>query len=189
MNKKLIPVLMVILGSILALFCVGWSLSGKWSLPEKVALLEMAPLSKKEVSPKLVLSFDPKEKTVYQGEVFMVNILAESEEKLLAVDLFIAFDPQALELENIKPGGFFASAKEFSQKIDPVEGEVFYALGSLEPAEGEGILASLTFKAKTESRQGSIWIGEKTLISAKEDQKVDIQLPDAGKYPILERKQ
>jgi len=144
---------------------------------------------KKEISPKLFLSFDPKEKTVYQGESFTVNVLAESERKLLAADLFITFNPQALELENIKPGGFFASAKEFSQKIDLVKGEVFYALGSLEPAEEEGVLVSLTFKAKTGDQQGSIWIGKKTLVSAKEDQRVDIQLPDAGKYLILVRKQ
>lgn len=185
MKEKLKLSLIVLFGIILALTCIGWSLKGGGKFLGKVKTPQI-PQSTKAVFPNVFLTLDPKEKTEYQGESFTVNVLAESEKELLAVDLFISYDPQVLDLEGIKPGGFYPSPMEFSKDINERQGKVFYAVGSLSPTKGEGILVSLIFKGKAGGKQGFVSIDEETLAPIKGEEEINIKLPEAGKYTILE---
>lgn len=185
MKERLKLSLIVLFGIILALACIGWSLKGGGKFLSKVKAPQM-PQSTEAVSPNVFLILDPKEKTEYQGKTFTVNVLAESEEEMLAVDLFISYDPQVLELEGIKPGSFYSSPMEFSKDIDETQGKVFYAIGSLSPTSGKGILVSLIFKGKVGGKQGFVSIDEETLAPVKGEEEINIKLPEAGRYTILE---
>jgi len=188
MKERLKLSLIVLFGIILALTCIWWSLKGRGKFLSKVKAPQI-PQSTEAVFPNVFLILDPKEKTEYQGRVFTVNVLAESEEELLAVDLFISYDPQVLELEGIKPGGFYPSPMELSKDIDEKQGKVFYAIGSLSPTSGKGILVSLVFKGKTGGKQGFVSIDKETLALVKGEKEINIKLPEAGKYTILKSTQ
>jgi hypothetical protein len=185
LNKETIKFgLLVFLGLILATACIAWSLGGKWKLPSKIKIPAVVP--QEEALPKISLAFEPKEKAVYQGETFTLDVLIRGEEEIVGADLYFSYNPQATEIIKVSPGNFFADAQELSKEIDANEGKIFYALTSLTPKAGEDILVSLTFKGKLGGSQGLITIDEKTQIAIEKEERVDLELPDPGKYSILE---
>ncbi len=186
MKEKIKIAILIFLGLILALGCIAWSLKGEWKLINQNRIAEIIPSAKKEILPVVSLAIDPQEKTLYQGGDFTADIMLESEEELLAVDLFLSYDPQILSLEKITPGKFFPSPQEFSKEIKEEEGKIFYALGSLSPTSGKGILVSLTFQGKMSGDQGTVGLTEETLVSTKGGEEVNIELSREGRYSILE---
>lgn len=182
-NLKLI--LLALTGILLALACMFWSL-GFWKQTAKQEeTAKVKPSEEKELT-IVTLSLDPSELTSYVSKEFTVNILAQSEKKLVGIDLYLSYDPQVLEIGKIKPGDFFTNAQELSRNINPASGEVFYALAGLTPKTGKGIIASFTFKGKLGDRESSIFIDKKTQVAIQEEEKVTLELPEAGKYTILE---
>lgn len=49
-----------------------------------------------------------------------------------------------------------------------------------------GILSLLIFKGKADGKQGFVSIDEETLAPVKGEKEINIKLPEAGKYTILE---
>lgn len=176
--------LLALIGIFLALVCISWSF-GLWK--KTVRREEVPKVRPREEEVAIVtLSLNPLELTTYGDKEFTVNILVQSEKKLIGADLYLSYEPQILEISKIEPGGFFADAQELSKNINAVDGKVFYALMGLTPKAGKGILASFTFKGKLGNKEALIFIEEKTQVAVQEEEKVTLILPDAGKYTILE---
>lgn len=116
-------------------------------------------------------------KTVRVGQIFTADISIQSEEHILAVDLDINYDTKVLALEKIVPGNLFSDPMEFSKSTDTKEGKIFYALGSLSGSSGKGTIATLTFKAISNTSEPKIYLGERTNASAKGDKELNIILP------------
>lgn len=182
-NLKLI--LLALTGVLLALGCIFWSLSFWKQTAKQEEAAKVKPSEEKELT-TVTLSLNPSELTAYVGKEFTVNVLTQSEKKLVGVDLYLSYDPQVLEVSEIKPGDFFASAQELSKNINYASGEVFYALAGLTPKAGNGVLASFTLKGKLGNREGLITIDKKTQVAIQEEEKVTLKLPEVGKYNILE---
>jgi hypothetical protein len=174
---------LVFFGLILAFACLAWSLGGNWQLALKTP--KATPFSPKETLPEVSLNLDPEEKAVYQGEALTVNIIIQSEKELVGIDLYLAYDPQVLEIIKIAPGDFLTNPQELSQEINAAEGKIFYALTTLTPKVGQGTLASLTFKGKLGGQQSLIQIDEKTRVAIQEEEEIVLNLPKPGEYSIL----
>lgn len=130
--------------------------------------------------PSVIFTLNPAAKAIREGEVFKIDVVLESEEIVLAVDLDITYDSGLLKLEKIEPGDFFDKPMQFSKSINESQGKIFYALGSLSPSpkSGKASVATLTFKSKANSERTQITLlGDKTLVSVKGDKRVNIILP------------
>lgn len=69
--------------------------------------------------------------------------------KISGVELYILFDPKVFSVEKIEAGQFFNQPAVLLKEIEKTKGIISYALGSLQPQKGEGILATLTLKVQT----------------------------------------
>lgn len=90
------------------------------------------------------------------GEQFSTVLRINSQKALRGMPLLVSFDPQVVQVVNVKEGDYFKQANgrtTFSQRVDPVQGKVFMALvrqgesGSDLGINGIGSLATLSFKA------------------------------------------
>lgn len=183
MKENLKLYLLAIVGISLAFTCVVWGFNLWQKPPEERKFFPRS--EKREILPKATLSFSPQELTQHQGESFTVNILIKSGKEVSAVDLYLSYDNQILEIEKISPGKFFTEPKELSKEINKIEGRVFYAVGSFTPTAGEGILASLTFKGKVVGKQARVLLENSTQVAVQDGEKVNLELPKAGSYTIL----
>lgn len=88
-----------------------------------------------------------------------------------AVQLELLYDPETLTNIAINQGDFFVNPVSLLNKIDPKNGRISYALG-ISPTQsgrqGIGIVATLTFQAKTLTpKPTSISFLPKTLVTAE----------------------
>lgn len=195
MKENLKIFFLILIGLFLAFICFNRTLnlspSPKTIKRETAALprLETLPKIEEEALSEVGLSFSPQKLTEYEGKVFTVNIVIDSEKEVVATDLFLSYDPQVLEIEKIAPGAFFSQPQELSKNIDRTTGEILYAVGSFTPTAGEGILASLTFKGKTGGGESQILLDGRTQVAVRGGEKISLKLPEAGKYTLLEIKE
>lgn len=96
--------------------------------------------------------------------------IATKKNKVTAVQLEMSYDPQVLTRVSLNPGTFFSKPVILLNKIDENNGRISYAIGAspnTSGIEGEGIVAKLTFQAKSQLRQVSqISFLPKTLVTA-----------------------
>ncbi|MCL5095916.1 MAG: cohesin domain-containing protein [Patescibacteria group bacterium] len=189
MKEKLKLIFLFLFGVVLVLFAFSLSLNWKqWMfLPKKSEierLVPKLPLSQKKTA-NAFLNFNPRELTVYQNQELKIEVLLESEAKIVGADLNFQFDPTILEIKEIKSGNFFSGPQEIKKIIETEKGRIFYSLASFSPRAGKGILAELIFTPK---KPGSIEISltKETQIAAVKIDEVKIDLPILGKYTILE---
>lgn len=154
------------------------------SLPTRQIILSPTPTIQKK--PQVNLSFSTLRKVFNIGEEIIVEISANAQgSPLLAIDLYLRFDPLYLEFVDIAPGSIFAEPMEFSKHIDEQNGAIFYALGSPTLSQDQGALAKVTFKAlKTINQTDLSFIKEKTIASVKGGEKGDVVLPSQISFKI-----
>lgn len=137
MNKKIIAIIVLILILV--------------SIPLTIYLVKRQQELRLKAAPATVLSVSPAtvEKTV--GDIFNINIQIDTgDNQVVGADLYLSFNSLVLEALTITPGGFFDSPQELTKNIDNQTGKIVYSLGSFTPKQGLGILASISFKAKSE---------------------------------------
>lgn len=94
------------------------------------------------------LKFDKENLEVSTGETFQVQVIVDSEgEEIVSTDAYISYDEQRLEVVSVEAGDFFDTVS-----YDILEGRLYIA-GITEDIgigkTGSGLLATVTFKAKT----------------------------------------
>lgn len=93
------------------------------------------------------LSFDPSSINVDAGDTFDIDIVVKiGEDEALGVDALIEYDSSLLEVQDIIDGTLLPIALEEYDETDKI-----YVVGlsdnSLESVSGEGVLATISFKA------------------------------------------
>jgi hypothetical protein len=120
----------------------------------------------------VVLDITTEASTIRIGDTFSVAIKATSKKPLLAIDLPMKYDTKYLTVKDIKPGTLFSNPIVFSKKIDESVGNIFFALGSVEPASTNGTVAIVTFSATASTNNASVeLIKDKVVASVKGAQK------------------
>jgi hypothetical protein len=171
---------------------IWWGVS---PLPEKeIEELVKRITPSQEITPtreevRVDFTMNPSKLTRYAGDEFEVNVLLESEEKMIGADLNFVFDAHILAIKNIKKGEFFAHAQELKKDINNKDGQAFYAVGTITPVSGKGVLVTLLVEARRdleESQEARITLTEDTQI-ATEKTSVSLGSPVSGEYSILEK--
>ena len=98
-------------------------------------------------------------------------IISSKNNKITAVQLELSYDPNMLTEISLMPGEFFPKPVSLLNQIDEKNGRISYAIGT-SPTEsgiqGEGVVAILTFQAKSPLRaETSISFLPKTLVTAE----------------------
>lgn len=146
--------------------------------PSQVKVIPTRP-----VEPLLTLSLDSNKKVVTQGEKVIVMLAASSERPILAIDLYLAYDPLLLEFNDMRPGGYFAAPMTFARKVDLANGKLFLALGALKQPNTHGTLLTYTFTAKSPGL-ATVSLVPNTLASMKGALKANIHLPSKTEITI-----
>lgn len=107
------------------------------------------------------------------GSQFSVDVhIQTGTNQVIASDLYILFEPSKLEVVDFIPGAFFpqplTAGKILSNTIGRAELTV-YIPTQTSPRTGEGILASVLFRAKT-SGSTTISLGDNTIVGAISEQ-------------------
>lgn len=91
--------------------------------------------------------------------------------KVTGVQIELSYDTEALSGFDIKPGTFFSTnSVELLKKIDSETGKISYALGNglgQKGIQGQGVVATLTFRKLKTTGMTSIVFDPKTLVSAE----------------------
>lgn len=156
------------------------------SLP-KIEVASREPTVTTSKTTQASLELNPNQFSLYANEILTVSIWAESEAKIIGIDLEIKFDPNLLEFVQIEPGKLFSQSEEINKEIDQKTGRIFYALGSFSAGKESGLLATLQFRAKPieNTQQTTISLESPTSLAVEGFDEVEISLPILGKYTIL----
>lgn len=155
--------------------------------PSKIKVISPEPTISTSKTIQANLKLNPDQLSLYENEILTVSIWAESETKILGVDLEIKFDPNLLEFVQIEPGKLFSQSEEINKEIVQETGHIFYALGSFSAGKESGLLATLQFRAKPieNTQQTTISLESPTNLAVEGFDEVKISLPISGKYTIL----
>lgn len=149
---------------------------------------DMGKRSQKQVSSTAVnLHLEPLEKTIYLEDQLRVDVLADSREtSLTGADLYVSWDQSSLKLDSIKPGPHLPKPQVLKEKLNEEIGEIVYSLGSVKPASGSGILATLEFEVIA-NKKGKSWVKleSKTQTACQGFDKTETFLGDPGNYQVL----
>lgn len=188
MREKSKLLILAFLGIILSLSLVYFGFTSQIPKSElrKIIKKPEEPLGIKKY-PEVKLTLSPAEATVYFGQTLEIRVLAESQEKLIATDLELIFDPQVLIAKEAKPGIFWSKPQELTKILDNSKGEILYGIATLEPKSGQGIIASFKFTVKELSLTSLT-----TTISFKSGTQASVvggeakaKFSESGKYVIL----
>lgn len=119
-----------------------------------------------------------------KGDTFSVSLEINSEKEVFAADLIIDFDPKALSFDSLESGTFFNAPIELYKKIDKDKGRIMYSISALQPAREKGTLATLNFTAQSQTLDGFISIGDKTLIATNGGNSLCLDLPEKKVFII-----
>lgn len=113
-----------------------------------MAFLFTAPLAKAQGQP--TLRVNPAALTAQVNETLTLAIWAENVSNLTAFELHLTFNPAALEVQQVSSGGFVAEDFSVQNVYDNTVGTIDYAAAQMNrpPAQGSGVLLSLTLRAK-----------------------------------------
>lgn len=164
-----------------------WMTERNISPPSKIKVVSPEPAVITRKTTQASLRLNPDQLSLYANEILTVSIWAESEAKILGVDLEIKFDPNLLEFVQIEPGKLFSQSEEINKEIVQETGHIFYALGSFSAGKESGLLATLQFQAKPveNTQQTTISLESPTSLAVEGFDEVEISLPISGKYTIL----
>ena len=90
------------------------------------------------------------------GEQFSAVLRVNSQTPLRGLPALVGFDPQTLQVVNVREGEFFkqgSAQTTFSQRVDPAQGKIFVALvrqgisATDAGTNGSGGVVTVTFKA------------------------------------------
>lgn len=132
----------------------------------------------------ITLSFSPETSTIKRGQTFSVTVLARTDRTILATDLYLRYNPQAVNIIKITPGTYFENPTILYNKIDEAKGTITYSLGAVKPTGTGKSLIVITFRAKNTSGQNTLTFEPNTLISTKESDKETISITKPGTYTI-----
>jgi hypothetical protein len=105
-----------------------------------------------------IVAVDPKEKNVKVGQVFTVNVNITSVSELVGFDFCLSYNKTILEIVKVDEGQFLKNVGPTFVINLTTEGCVWLVVvlynpdGLMLSANGSGILATITFKARTEGK-------------------------------------
>lgn len=118
-----------------------------------------------------VLSLTPNPVTVTAGGRGTVSVnIDTSDNDVTAVQLELSYDPQVLRNVQVQPGPLFQNGVVLINKNDPATGKYTYAFGktpSQAPAEGQGVVATITFTANASAQPSDLTLLPSTLVTAR----------------------
>ena len=136
-----------------------------------------------------VLSFSPQIATFKTGEEFKVKVIVDSQENTLSgAELYILYDPVALEAEAVVPGDFFEKPNILLKEINSKKGEISFALGTFFPKKGsKDVLAEIIFETKPilEEKLTVLSFSPKTKLADINQEESVIKLMNSVSYTIL----
>jgi general secretion pathway protein D len=104
------------------------------------------------------LKFDPTAISVAEGTTFTLDVVLSGAQNVYSVPLQIAYDKQGLQLANVSDGKFLSQGEQVVALVhreDQSTGAVEITASrplKLEGVSGHGVIATLTFEAKTAGR-------------------------------------
>lgn len=90
-----------------------------------------------EINPELTLLPEVTQVSVGDQVVFTVSITAGTNQ-VIGTETYLNFKPDVLTNVRLAPGDLFNDPEELLKVIDPVQGKISYALGTLTPKAGNG---------------------------------------------------
>jgi hypothetical protein len=126
-----------------------------------VVALPVAGFTWQRAQPQTTIKIVPPDLKVRTGREATIELVVESVSELYGAQVQLGFDPQVLEVVDanasedgiqIEPGSFPKPDFVVQNLADNTQGTIQYALTQLppnEPQEGNGIVARVTFRAKT----------------------------------------
>jgi general secretion pathway protein D len=119
---------------------------------------ETIPATKPSGETSAALKFDPTAISVAEGTTFTLDVVLSGAQNVYSVPLQIAYDKQGLQLANISNGNFLSQGEQVVALVhreDPSTGAVEITASrppKSEGVSGHGVIATLTFEAKTAGR-------------------------------------
>ena len=104
------------------------------------------------------MEFDPTAISVAEGTTFTLDVVLSGAQNVYSVPLQIAYDKQGLQLANVSDGKFLSQGEQVVALVhreDPPTGAVEITASrppKSEGVSGHGVIATLTFEAKTAGR-------------------------------------
>jgi len=98
---------------------------------------KLAETQMPEISPELTLLPEVTQVSVGDQVVFTVSITAGANQ-VIGTETYLNFKPDVLTNVRLTPGDLFNDPEELLKVIDPVQGKISYALGTLTPKVGNG---------------------------------------------------
>lgn len=193
MNNKLFLFMLILLALLLfagSLFILGWKASllphvQPTPVPIRTTTILHSPPPLPLNQPKMSLTLEPAEATFHTGQSFLATVFIDTETQTSGVDLFLRFDPENMQLDDMTPGSFFSNPMIISKMKRLDDKAIFYSLASTTKATGKGTLAKLTFLAKNATQNATISIDPRTLIAIKGAIGINLPSQIVGTYTIL----
>src|SRR3989344_9478986 len=96
------------------------------------------------------LRFSPPQNTVFKDESFIVDLFLDSEnEELNAFEINLRFNPAILHVEDISRGGSVATLWVRAPAFSNQDGSISFIGGMPGGFNGVGLIAKITFSAKS----------------------------------------
>jgi cell division septation protein DedD len=127
----------------------------------------------RKAAPATTLSFSLVGVTPKVGDNFVVaSNIDTGDNQVIAVELHLNFDPTRVEFVQANPGPFFSDFQSVEPTADNSTGTVTYSLylsPQTSPLQGQGIVATFTFRAKT-AGSTTISYSPETIVGAVQEQ-------------------
>lgn len=135
--------------------------------PSKDETVRVAEVTPNPVQTTLTISSSPVPQATASSYTTDV-VINTGQNKVVAVQLELQYDPKVLKKVNIEPGPFFASPKILLKNIDEKNGRITFALSQDNSlaALGQGIIAKISFTAFQNSVPTKIEFLPKTKVTA-----------------------
>ena len=141
--------LLVALVAILSFIAVLQSVEQTRRAQETSNQTAVTPTIDPSLVPDTTLTASPAAALVKMGAAQTIDILIDTgNNNLLTTQLGVGFDPEFFEVQNVTPGPFFQNPTVLLNNVDVKTGRISYALGTLTPQKGQGVLTTITMLAK-----------------------------------------
>ncbi len=127
------------------------------------------------------LNLEPETNSVKVGDNVAFDLKVEvTNLRTVGVETYFTYDPQVLSITSIEPTGYFQNPQILTQNIDSQTGKISYAVGSLQPTLGSGIVYKINATVIGKGSTANIINFDKT------NSKVALESADASKRYIQE---
>lgn len=116
-----------------------------------VGILTLLILGTSCASSGPAIKIQPAESSLQVNDTVQVPVLVENIADLSAFEAHLSFDTSVLEVTELKDGGFVTADFIVQSVFDNAAGTIDYAVAQINrpPANGDGILFEVVFRAKT----------------------------------------